>query len=325
MKLTVYENEYKVEQSSKPTFLDDEVLVKIKSAGVCGSDIGRIFSGASYYYPIVLGHEFSGIIEDANDKSLIGKRVCVFPLLPCKKCEFCQKQQYANCVKYDYYGSRRDGAMQSYLAVKKDNLVFLPDSVSYDVGAMIEPISVCLHAVKKLNIKNGESVVIYGAGTIGLLCGYWARYYGASKVYFVDIDDKKLAFAEELGFSRYNDTTVDYAIECSGAEPCINGAINAVKAFSKVALVGNVHKDVTLKQATYSQLLRKQLTLVGNWNSDFTDTINDWVDSVNVIANGGFNPEKIITHKVDIKEGEKAFDVLKNKEFSIKIMVVNND
>ena len=325
MKLTVYENEYTVEDSLKPTFESDEVLVKIKSAGICGSDVSRIFGKTSYYYPIVLGHEFAGVIEDANEKDLVGKRVCVFPLLPCKKCEFCKKQQYANCVKYDYYGSRRDGGFQSYLAVKKDNLVFLPDNVSYEVGAMVEPLAVCLHAVKKLNIKSGSSVVIYGSGTIGVLCGYWAKYYGAEKVYFVDIDENKLKFIEKLGFERYNDSEVDYAIECSGAEPCINSAINAVKAFSKVALVGNVHGDIKLTQKTYSQLLRKQLTLVGNWNSDFNDYTNDWVDVINVIANGGFNPEPIITHKFNLSEGEKAFDVIKNREFYIKIMVVNND
>lgn len=325
MKLSIYENGYKVEPSTKPTFEKDEVLLKIKSAGVCGSDIPRVFNGASYFYPIVLGHEFSGVIEDADDKTLIGKRVCVFPLLPCRKCEFCKKQQYANCVKYDYYGSRRDGGMQSYLAVKKANLIFLPDNVSYDAGAMIEPLAVCLHAVKKLNIQNNDSVVIYGAGSIGLLCGIWAKRYGASNVYFVDIDENKLSFAEELGFQRYNGVTVDYAIECSGAEPCINGAINAVKAFSKVALVGNVHGDIKLKQSTYSQLLRKQLTLIGNWNSDFNLITNDWVDAVNAIANGAIEPEKIITHRVSLENAEKAFDIVKNKEFFIKIMVVDNE
>jgi L-iditol 2-dehydrogenase len=86
-----------------------------------------------------------------------------------------------------------------------------------------------------------------------------------------------------------------------------------------------VHGDIKLKQTTYSQLLRKQLTLVGNWNSDFNVLTNDWIDSINVIANGGFNPESIITHRVNLKEGEKAFDVLKNREFFIKIMVVNDD
>ena len=321
MKLTVYENSYKVEPSEKPTFEKDEVLLKVKSSGVCGSDVPRIFNKSSYHYPIVLGHEFSGVIEDAHDKSLIGKRVCVFPLIPCRKCEFCKKQQYANCVKYNYYGSRRDGGTQSYLAVKKSNLIYLPDSVSYDAGAMVEPLAVCLHAVKKLNVKNNDTVAIFGAGAIGLLCGIWAKYFGASNVYFIDIDEQKLAFAETLGFERYNGKTVDYAIECSGAESCINSAINVVKAFSKVALVGNVHGDITLKQSTYSQLLRKQLTLVGNWNSDFNTINNDWVDAINAMANKGINPESIITHKVDLKEGEKAYNVIKNREFYVKIMV----
>ena len=323
MKITVYEDEYKIENSTKPPFEKDEVLVKIKASGICGSDVSRIFGKTAYYYPIVLGHEFSGVIEDSDDKTLIGKRVSIFPLIPCKKCEFCKKQQYANCIKYNYYGSRCDGGFQSYLSVKKSNLVFLPDNVSYEVGAMVEPLAVCLHAVKKLNIQKGSSVVIYGGGTIGILCGYWAKYYGASKVYFVDIDENKLAFIEELGFERYNGTEVDYAIECSGAESCINSAINAVKAFSKIALVGNVHGDIKLTQKTYSQLLRKQLTLLGNWNSDFNVLTNDWIDTINVIANGGFNPEKIITHKFPLKEGEKAFGVIKNREFYIKIMVVD--
>jgi len=326
MKLTVYENGvYKVEESEKPSFSENEVLVKIKSAGVCGSDVPRVFNNASYHYPIVLGHEFSGIIEDSFDKDLIGKKVSVFPLLPCGECEFCKKQQYANCTHYDYYGSRRDGAMQSYLAVKKDNLVFLPDNVSYNAGAMVEPLAVCLHAVKKANIKNGDSVVIFGAGTIGLLCGMWAKSFGAEKIYFVDIDEQKLTFLEELGFSRYDNSPVDVAIECSGANPCINSAILAVKPFSKVLLVGNVHNDLNLKKETYSQLLRKQVTLIGNWNSDFSDYSNDWVDTVNAISLRKIDPEKIITHIIPLKNGEKAFDIIKNREFYNKIMVVNND
>ena len=326
MKLSVYENGvYRVEESQIPKFEKDEVLLKIKASGVCGSDVSRVFKNSAYHYPIVLGHEFSGEIYDSYNKSLIGKRVCVFPLLPCYKCNFCKRQQYANCISYDYYGSRRDGGNQSYLAVKIKNLIFLPDSVSFEAGAMIEPLAVCLHAVKKLNVRSGDSVAIYGAGTIGLLCGEWAKYFGAKDVYFIDIDEQKLEFAESLGFSRYNGVEVDYAIECSGAQACFNSAINVVKAFSKIALVGNAGGDITIKKETYSKLLRKQLTLVGNWNSDFNPLNNDWVESINVIAQGGINPEKIITHRIELSNGEKAYDVIKNKEFYNKIMVVDNE
>lgn len=323
MKLVIDKGgKYEVQNSEMPLIKDDEVLVKVKASGVCGSDVPRVFNDGAYFYPIVLGHEFSGVIEKANDKKLIGKRVAVFPLIACGECEFCKKEQYANCVKYDYYGSRRDGGNQDYIAVKTKNLVFIPDGVSFEEGAMVEPMAVCLHAVKKLGIKSGDSVVVYGAGTIGMLCGMWAKYFGATDVYFVDIDEQKIEFANKLGYKRYSDEKVDFAIECSGAGACINGAINAVKAFSKVALVGNAHGDIVISKQTYSQLLRKQITLIGNWNSDFSSTVNDWVDSLNVVKNGGIQPAKLITHKIKLSQSEKVFDVIKARQFYNKIMIV---
>lgn len=323
MRIRVYEgSRIAIEETEKPPFMSDEVLLKVKACGVCGSDIGRIFAGAAYYYPIVVGHEFAGQIEDCDDRALIGKRVCVFPLLPCKECEFCKKQAYANCVKYDYYGSRRDGAMQDWLAVKKDNLVFLPDNVSFEAGAMVEPAAVCLHAVKKANIQNGERVLIYGAGTIGLLCGMWAKSFGASNVYFVDIDAKKLDFAKELGFEVYNGEEVEVAIEASGAAACLNGSIDNVKACGRVVIVGNAGADMTIGKETYAKILRKQLTISGSWNSDFSDRINEWAESVQAISEGRIEPERLITHKTTIEDAMSALDIIKNREFFNKIMVV---
>ena len=323
MRIRVYEGaKVAVEPTERPVCGDGEVLVKIKACGVCGSDIGRVFAGAAYYYPIVLGHEFAGQIEESSDATLIGKRVCVFPLLPCKKCEFCAEQAYANCVSYDYYGSRRDGAMQDWLCVKRENLVFLPDNVSFEAGAMVEPAAVCLHAVKKAQIKKGENVLIYGAGTIGLLCGMWAKHFGADHVYFVDIDEKKLTFAKELGFEVYDNQSVEVAVEASGAAACLNGAIQHVKARGRVIIVGNAGADMTLGKATYSHILRKQITLMGSWNSDFSDRVNEWKESVNAISNGYITPEKLITNRVPLADGVRAFEIIKNREFFNKIMVV---
>ena len=153
MKATVQKGgEIFIEQSDRPQKKEGEAIVRIKACGICGSDVPRVFADKSYYYPIVLGHEFSGVVEESEKPNLVGKRVAVFPLLPCKECEFCAKEQYANCVRYDYYGSRRDGGMQDWLSVKEENLVVLPDGVSYEAGAMAEPLAVCLHAVKKANI-----------------------------------------------------------------------------------------------------------------------------------------------------------------------------
>lgn len=323
MKLTVFENgNLAVEVAEIPAVQDGEVLLKVKACGICGSDVPRVFNGKSYYYPIVLGHEYSGIVEQSCGGKWDGKRVCVFPILPCKQCEYCKKEQYANCVKYDYYGSRRDGGMQDYLSVKEENLVVLPDSISYEAGAMIEPVAVCLHATKKAQIQKGESVLIYGAGTIGLLCAMWAKDFGASFVYLVDIDKQKLAMAERLGFNRYNNEPVQVVFEASGANVCVNQAIDKVSAFGRVVLVGNTGTDIIIAKENYAKIIRKQLSLFGSWNSDYSKATNDWEDSVQAISEGRINPEVLITHKFSLDESVKAYDIIKNREFYNKIMVV---
>ena len=275
---------------------DGYCVFEVKACGICGSDIPRVFSGTSYYYPIVLGHEFSGIVKDSKNAELVGKRACVFPILPCGECEFCKKQQWANCKSYSYYGSRRDGGMQSELLMKETNLVFLPDNVSFEAGSMIEPTAVCLHAVKKADINESRAVLIYGAGTIGMLCGMWAKAFGAKKVYISDPDEARMSMAKELGFDRYDGEEadeVDVVIEASGATAAINDAIANCKAFGRIVLVGHGPKDVTLAHTNFVQILRKQLTVSGSWNSDFTDTVNDWKESVQAISEGRICPEML--------------------------------
>ena len=301
-----------------------ECVFSVKAVGICGSDLPRVFNGTSYYYPIVLGHEFAGIVKDSLTSNLVGKRACVFPILPCGKCEYCQKEQWANCIKYDYYGSRRDGGMQSELLVKESNLVYIPDSVSYLSASMIEPTAVCLHAIKKAEIKNADNVLIYGAGTIGLLCGMWAKAFGVQNVDFFDINKDRIAFAKSLGFNEYKNSKVSVVIEASGANNALNDAINNCKNFGKIVLVGHGKKDLTISHTNYALILRKQLTLLGTWNSDFTKNVNDWKESIDAIANGLINPEKLITHKIPLENADLAFRIIEeNLEFYNKITVVN--
>lgn len=302
---------------------DGYCVFDVKACGICGSDIPRVFAGASYYYPIVLGHEFCGVVNDSTNKELIGKRACIFPILPCGECEFCKKEQWASCKHYDYYGSRRDGGMQSQLIMKESNLIPLPDEVSYEAGSMIEPSAVCLHAVKKAQIKKDDTVLIYGAGTIGLLCGMWAKAQGAGKILFSDPDARRIDFAEGLGFERYNGEMADKVVEASGAPAALNDAIKNTKAMGTVVLVGHGAKDVTLEHSNFVQILRKQLTVVGSWNSDRRHDIDDWQESIDAIANGIIAPEKMITHKIALEDAEKAFNIIgERKEFYNKIVLV---
>jgi len=324
MKLYVDSNaKIGVAPTEKPLPTDSEAVLRVKACGICGSDIPRVFAGKSYFYPIVLGHEFAGVVEDSKNPALIGKRACVFPILPCGKCAFCAEEKWANCVKYDYYGSRRDGGMQDYLLVKEENLIFLPDSVSDAAGSMIEPTAVCLHAVKKLHITPETVVTVYGAGTIGLLSAMWARAFGAKRVCVFDVDADRLAFAVALGFEASGDETPDAVIEASGAPAALNAALEKVRAFGELVIVGNAERDVTLGQANYSKLLRKQLTVYGSWNSDRSHAADDWRDSIDAIAAGHIDPEQLITHRFALRDGVSAFALIGDrKTFYNKITLV---
>ena len=319
---------------------EDEVLVKIKASGVCGSDVQRVFEKGTYSFPTIPGHEFSGVIEKVysdKDNDLLNKRVAIFPLLPCFCCDNCEKKEYAQCVKYDYYGSRRDGGFAEYLAVKKWNLVFLPNDVSFEEGAMAEPCAVALHALGQAGIKKDDTLAIFGAGTIGLILAKTAKILGAAKVILVDIDDKKLDFAKKLGFSfTINSMTenteeklldftegrgADVVIEGTGVAAALENCIKAAKAFATIVLMGNPLKDMPLQKNVYWDILRKQLTLKGTWNSSFSEEKNDWKRAVELMKD--IKPGELITHRYPLSAGAEAVKKLTDRsDMAFKIMYI---
>ena len=308
-----------------PTCGEDEVLVKIKCCGICGSDVPRALKKGTYRFPTVIGHEFSGeVVYDKSGKHF-GKRVAVFPLLPCFSCENCKTEDYAQCLNYDYYGSRRDGGLAEYVAVKTFNLIELPEGVSYEEGAMCEPVSVADHATRKLGDVTGQTLLITGAGPIGLIAGMWAKGRGASKILYLDIDEGKLAFAESLGFERYNGTeTVDAAIEGTGASVPLAKIVSALHAGGKAVLMGNPAGAVSLDDKTYQTVLRKELVLLGTWNSSYAEKQNDWRESLDAMAKGEISLLPLITHKVSLENCFNALKMMQERtEFYCKVMVNN--
>ena len=314
------------EEKPFPTRGKDEVMLRVKSCGICGSDIGRVYKKGTYHFPTVIGHEFSGEIADAEEKELLGKRAAVFPLLPCFSCESCRNEHYATCSHYDYYGSRRDGGMSEYIAVKKWNLVFMPEGLSYDEGAMCEPASVARHAALKLNIGDDTRLLIAGAGPIGLIVGKWAKLFGAKEVCFHDIDRKKLDFAKELGFSEYTgETPVDRFLEGTGCSDALKVCLAAAKPGARGVFMGNPVGDMLLPQDTYWQILRKELKIEGTWNSSYNDRQNDWKESLRAMADGSLDLKPLITHRYPLCECERAFEMMRDKkEFFVKVMLTMN-
>lgn len=319
-------NDLRYEDVPLPECESDEVLVRIMSCGVCGSDLSRVYGKGTYHFPTVIGHEFSGEVAFDPKGELDGTRVAIFPLLPCFSCESCKNENYATCKSYDYYGSRRDGGMSEYLPVKRWNLLPMPDSLSFDEGAMCEPVSVGLHATKKLGINEGDNVFISGAGPIGIIAGQWAKSFGAAQVYYIDIDERKIEFVKSLGFAAYEKgARIDCAIEGTGNENALASCLEAVKPYGKLVLMGNPSGSVTLLQNTYWYILRKELTLLGTWNSSFGERVNDWKDSLQAMAEGKINAKPLITHKYPLSKCNEAFEMMKEKkEFYNKVILNMN-
>lgn len=330
-----------------------EALVKVAACGICGSDVPRIYKTGAHNMPLIPGHEFAGIVESCPEKpSLVGKRVGVFPLIPCKSCPQCLDKHYEMCKSYDYLGSRRDGGFAEYVSVPLWNLVELPDEISFEEAAMLEPMSVAVHAMRRFYIDKKDNIVICGLGTIGLFLAMFISDAGYDNLWFVvnkDIQKSKLI---NMGFSedhicdvRYGDPArfimdntqgqgADVYFEAVGRPENYEQAVKCTAPMGKVVLVGNPAADMNLSKDTYWRILRNQIDLTGTWNSSYlgeegTSCTDDWkyvLERLCAWKSGtseiSFAPADLITHRLTLAEIPTGLDIMKRKsEEYIKIMI----
>lgn len=333
--------DFRFEEAAAPVQAKGEVLIRIKASGICGSDIPRVFTKGTYHFPTIPGHEFAGEIIKAGDRvdgSLVGQKAAVFPLLPCMKCEACQIGEYAQCKDYNYFGSRCDGGFAEYIAVPIWNLVMVPDSLSFEEAAMAEPAAVAIHTLRQAGVEIGDNVAIFGAGPIGLMLGQWAQAWGAGKVFLVDIDEGKIAFAKEMGFTNVwnskdgdpvkwidemtGNRGTDLAIEGAGVSSTLEQCLGCVRTFGRIVAMGNPAGDMKLSQKAYWELLRKQLKISGTWNSSFVSLPkNDWDLAINAMAEGRINVKPFITHKFSLEQCNEALTMMRDRTtFFNKVM-----
>ena len=310
------------EDVASPIRKTGEVLIKIMASGICGSDIQRVFDKGTYHFPTIPGHEFGGLIAEADDASNIGKKCAVFPLIPCRKCVSCETGGYAQCENYNYFGSRCDGGFAEYISVPEWNVVYAPDNLSYEEIAMAEPCAVALHSLEQACFKMGDSVCVFGAGPIGVMIGKWARLKGAGNIALIDIDPKKLEYAISQGFETSINGKYDIVIEGAGASASLEAAMGAAKTFSTVVLMGNPAGEMKLTQKAYWEILRKELTLKGTWNSTYTKIANNWETALAYMKQ--LDISSLVSHRYNLSECNKAFNMMKDrKEFFNKVMFVN--
>ena len=332
------------EERPRPKPGPGEVLLRVGACGVCGSDIPRVFKKGTYSFPLIPGHEFAGIVEEVGPDTepfWLGRKAAVFPLIPCRRCAPCQVGAYAQCEDYDYLGSRRDGGFAEYVTVPTWNLLAVPMELSLEEAALVEPAAVALHALRRANLDAGDSVLIFGAGPIGLLLGLWGRTLGAGRIMLADIDLDRLRFARSLGFDHLHDATpgdtpdwtrrktgrgADVAIEGSGSAPAFEQCMLAARPFGRVVLMGNPAGEMQLSQDGYWAILRKELKVIGTWNSAYSELPhNEWKLALEYMADGRLPAGKLITHRTGLDGLPECLLMLRDrKAFSNKVMYVNS-
>ncbi len=331
----------RIEEVDVPEVHGDRVLVAVKAVGVCGSDPARVMKNGTYSYPTTIGHEFSGQVARVGEevKSFKpGDRVTIVPLIPCGHCEYCSVGEYNLCDGYSYYGSRVDGAMAEYIAVEESNLLRLPDQVDFESGACTDPVSVALHALRQARMEVGNSVAVLGVGPIGLLAVQWAKIMGAKEVFAIDVFEEKLAMAKEVGAdyvmnARQGDPVafvmemtgragVDRVIEMAGAKITQEQSLRMVKKQGIVVFCGISYDDLVIPKAALDGLLRKEIILVGAWNSSFKPLpIHEWRISLQFMADKRIRCHPIISHRFPIADAPEVFRrIWSKKEFFSKIL-----
>ena len=334
MKAAVVEanEDVRYEEIPEPEVKKGWVKIRVKYSGICGSDIPRVLHNGVHYYPIVLGHEFSGDVVETGEgvtKIKVGDRVSGAPLIPCMKCEDCQNGNFSLCKHYSFIGSRENGSDAEYVVIPEQNAVPFDPSIPYEQGAMFEPSTVALHGLFLNDYQGGGTVAVFGGGTIGMFTMQWAKIFGSKKVVVFDISEERLALALRLGADAAINTTKEgfkeealavtngkgfnYVFETAGQVPTMLMAFELAGNKSHVCFIGTPHVDLTFTPAMWENMNRKEFKLTGSWmsySSPFPG--KEWELTAHYFATGQlkFDPS-FIYRKIPMSQANEAFQLFK--------------
>lgn len=326
MKGIIFEGKHKVslrDDLAKPEIEQDEVLINVKKVGICGTDVGSYEKGGPYFPDKIIGHEFSGEIVEIGDtvkKLKIGSRVTVNPQMPCGECYYCIHHQENMCKLQNYaLGTTEDGAMRNFVNVKAERVHVLPDNVSYENGAIVEPLSIALNAVQESEFKIGEYAAVLGAGPIGLFVIQILRAAGAKKIFVLEPVESKQQKALELGaekafypkkWARIRRSTdglgPDHIYDCVGLSSTISASLSLIKKGGCITLIG-MHSN-SLEINNVLLLTTNNITLKGvyGYNQDIFKT------AISLLEQGKIDGESIISNHITIEEVPRMLAKLAN-------------
>lgn len=319
-----------------------QVRIHVKKLGICGSD-PTIYKGLHPYvtYPRVMGHEFSGVIDavGANvDPARIGQRVTVIPHIVCGECDACRAEIYNFCEQLKCAGAEDDGAHCDYFCIDAKMALEIPDTMSLEAAAMVEPACVAYHGARRAGLKGGETVLIIGAGPIGVFCLQSVRALGAGHVYVADMDANRLALAQRLGATGVIDVSkedlrerlcafegsekkIDVFYDCVGEKGTVlNNILALARRGSRIVVIGVLQKVFNIP--LLPDFVQHELNLFGTTMY----VPQDYRDMIDLMGKGIIQTEPMVSHHCSFEELPKMLDDIVNRRIkTYKVIVDMND
>jgi len=337
MKVAMYYNnkDVRIEEQEIPEISDDELLVKVISSGICGSDVMEWYRIKKA--PLVLGHEISGVVEKTGKKVKTfkkGDRVFVTHHVPCNECHFCKNDQQTLCNTI-HNTKFYPGGFAQYLRVPEINIRYgtkkLPDNISFDEATFIEPLACVVRGFRKMKYKKGKTILVLGSGMAGLLNIKLARAYGAKKIFATDIDDYRLKLAKKMGadvvinakdkipekiIKQNNSKLADYVILCAGVSSAVRQAIESVECGGTILWFA-MTKPGEKVCIPFFDLWNKQVTTV----STYAGAGKDITDAIDLLSSKKIDVNDMISHKLPLKEIQKGFKLAAEAKKSMKVII----
>ena len=320
-------HDLRIEQRPMPTPTEGEVLVRILSVGVCGSDVhyyehGRI-GDFVVRSPLVLGHETSGqIVEVGKGVSLarVGERVAIEPGEPCNRCDQCKAGRYNLCPNIRFHGTPPvDGTLSEFVTVRSDLAFAVPDEISDNAAALLEPLSVGIWANRKAGTQIGTSLLIAGAGPVGLVTTKVAHALGATRITVTDVNKSRLSSAlasgaTEIAVAGSDDVLdeFDAFIDCSGSSTAVDAGVRSVRPAGLVVLVGMGADELRLPLGLIQQ---RELLLTGTFRYAHT-----WPTAIALVASGQVSLDDLVTGEYRLADAEQALTAGRDPQ-SVKAVV----
>ncbi|WP_075981370.1 2,3-butanediol dehydrogenase [Bacillus massilinigeriensis] len=334
----------RLENIEEPSAKKGQVKLKIEWCGICGSDLHEYLAGPIFIpyetpdalsgekAPVVLGHEFSGQVVEVGEgvaRFQVGDRVCVEPIYSCGECEACKQGKYNLCDKMSFYGlAGGGGGFAEFASVPEHMIHKLPDTVSFEQGALVEPAAVALHAIKQSKIKVGDSAAVFGTGPIGLMVIEALKAAGITDIYAVELSEQRRDRAVELGAVGVDPTNgdvveqilalsgggVDVAYEVTGVSPVLTQAIKSTKFNGETMIVSIFEKEASVHPQNIV-LKERSVTGIIGYRNVFPAVIS-------LMARGYFPADKLVTKQITLDEViSGGFESLLKEKNHLKILV----